>query len=251
MQWTDEGIILASRRHGESSLIVELMTLDHGRHLGLVRGGRSRRQQPFLQAGNSVAITWRARLDEHLGNMVLEPTIERASQLMAGATGIYGLQHLATLLRLLPERDPHPGLYHALGIILDALDEPLSGAEFVVRFELSVLNELGFGLDLTECAATGQTDDLAFVSPRTGRAVSALAGQPYRSRLFRLPRFLGDTAVTGPARDDLRDAFALTGYFLRRHVWEPRGIEPPPARERILALIEGDLAGVGIAVEAG
>ncbi|MGD9740039.1 MAG: DNA repair protein RecO [Bauldia sp.] len=239
MQWTDEGIILATRRHGESSLILELMTAAHGRHLGLVRGGRSRRQQPFLQPGNSVDVQWRARLDEHLGNFAVEPIAERASRLMEGPTGIYGIQMLATLLRLLPERDPHPALYAALGAILDALDGPMTGGELLVRFELAVLNELGFGLDLASCAATGSNEALAYVSPRTGRAVSEAAGAPYRTKLLRLPAFLtGDRSLRAAGGADLRDAFALTGYFLDRHVHEPRGIEPSPARERFIALIK-------------
>ncbi|MGV8839184.1 MAG: DNA repair protein RecO [Bauldia sp.] len=237
MQWSDEGIILATRRHGESSLILELMTRGHGRHLGLVRGGRSRRQQPTLQAGNTVSVVWRARLDEHLGNYAAEPVAERASALMAGPTGIYGIQMLGTLLRLLPERDPHPALYDALGAILDALESPIAAGELLVRYELAVLNELGFGLDLAACAATGTNDDLAYVSPRTGRAVSRSAGEAYAPRLLALPSFLTRNALT-PSAGDLRAAFTLTGYFLDRHVHEPRGIEASPARERFLSLLD-------------
>jgi DNA repair protein RecO (recombination protein O) len=238
MEWIDEGIILGTRRHGETSLILELMTLAHGRHLGLVRGGRSRQRQPFLQPGNSLSVTWRARLDEHLGHLTVEPTIERASQLMQSATGIYGLQMLAALLRLLPERDPHPALYETLGPILDALDEPQSAAELLVRYELAILNELGFGLDLSRCAATGTTEDLAYVSPRTGRAVSREAGAAYHEKLLPLPRFLWSRTNAPPTPEELRQAFDLTGYFFDRHVYEPRGLAPPPARERFLALLE-------------
>ncbi len=237
MEWTDEAIILGTRRHGETSLILELMTPAHGRHLGLVRGGRSRRQQPFLQPGNSLSVTWRARLDEHLGHLAVEPTTERASQLMQSATGIYGMQMLAALLRLLPERDPHPALYATLGPILDALDQPQDAGELFVRYELAILNELGFGLDLSQCAATGTTEDLAYVSPRTGRAVSREAGAAYSDKLLPLPRFLWARANEPPALEELRQAFALTGYFFDRHVYEPRGIEPPPSRERFLALL--------------
>jgi DNA repair protein RecO (recombination protein O) len=238
MEWTDEAIILGTRRHGETSLILELMTKGHGRHLGLVRGGRSRRKQPFLQPGNSVEVTWRARLDEHLGHLNVEPIAERASRLMSGSAGIYALQILASLLRLLPERDPHPELYAALAASLDALESVGAAAELLVRFELTILNELGFGLDLTRCAATGATDDLAFVSPRTGRAVSREAGAPYKEKLLPLPQFL--LRRTGaPSAEELRQAFALTGYFLHRHVCEPRGLEPPPSRERFLALLAG------------
>ncbi len=237
MQWTDEGIILATRRHGETSLIVELMTQSHGRHLGLVRGGRSRRHQPFLQPGNTLSVVWRARLDQHLGHYSFETTNERASRLMANATGIYGLQILASLLRLLPERDPHPELYDALGAVLDALQAPRDAAQLLVRFELATLNELGFGLDLTRCAATGTAENLAFVSPRTGRAVSREAGAAYEGKLLALPAFLGSSSGQSPNDDDLRSGFKLTGYFLDRHVYEPRGVPVSPARERLIALL--------------
>ena len=242
MEWTDEGIILATRRHGETSLILELMTARHGRHLGLVRGGRTRRRLPFLQPGNSVEVTWRARLDEHLGHLSAETTAERASKLMAGAAGIYGLQVLAALLRLLPERDPHPALHSSLGPVLDALEDPIAAGEVVIRFELAMLNELGFGLDLSHCAATGTTIDLAYVSPRTGRAVSRAAGDAYRDKLLALPRFLTRGANAPPTAADLADAFGLTGYFYQRHVYEPRGIAVEPSRDRLLALIAAGAA---------
>ena len=238
MEWTDEGIILATRRHGETSLILELMTRSHGRHLGLVRGGRSRRHQPFLQPGNTLSVVWRARLDQHLGHYSFETIEERASSLMASATGIYGLQMLAALLRLLPERDPHPELYDALAAVLGALDTPREAAQLLVRYELATLNELGFGLDLAACAATGTTEDLAFVSPRTGRAVSRHAGAAYEDKLLPLPAFMVSRETSRPTVQDLRAAFRLTGYFLDRHVYEPRGVEPAPARERFLALLD-------------
>jgi DNA repair protein RecO (recombination protein O) len=240
MQWTDEGIITGTRRHGETSLIVELMTRDHGRHLGLVRGGRSRRWQPVLQPGNSVTATWRARLHEHLGHFTLEPTVQRAGRLIDSAAGLYGIQMLAGLLRLLPERDPHPQLYEGLAVIVDLLEEPRVAGALIVRFELKLLEDLGFGLDLERCAATGANDDLAYVSPKTGRAVSRSAGDAYRDRLLPLPAFLlQPPSTTPPSADDLRDAFRLTGYFLARHVFEPRGIEPPDARGRFIAVVEG------------
>ena len=237
MHWTDHGIIIGTRRHGETSLIVELMTAGHGRHLGLVRGGRSRKQQPLLQPGNSVLAVWRARLHEHLGHYTLEPERQRAAKLIESASGLYGLQMLGALLRLLPERDPHPQLYHGLGAVLDWLDDPLNGGALIVRFELKMLEELGFGLDLERCAATGATEDLVYVSPKTGRAVSGDAGSPYRDKLLKLPRFLLEPPATMPAPGDLLDAFRLTGYFLDRHVFEPRSIEPSDARPRFLALI--------------
>jgi len=240
MHWTDEGIILGTRRHGETSLIVELMTPSRGRHLGLVKGGRSRKLQAMLQPGNGVSATWRARLSEHLGNWTLEPVSSRAARLMSNAAGLYGVQLLAAHLRLLPERDPHPRLYTALGAILDDLGDPLAAGELLVRFEVELLNDLGVGLDLSRCAATGRADELVFVSPRTGRAVSREAGAPYGEKLLGLPSFLVDRRPHAPpSPSELRAGFSLTGYFLERHVYEQRGIAPPPVRRGLIGLIEG------------
>ncbi|CDZ71586.1 DNA repair protein RecO [Neorhizobium galegae bv. orientalis] len=231
MQWQDEAIIIGVKRHGETSVIAELMTRDRGRHLGLVRSGRSRSMQPVLQAGNRVEVVWRARLDEHLGEFKLEPIRLRAAKLMETATAVYGVQAMGALLRLLPERDPHPHLFDALDIILDAFDDPSDAGELFVRFELAVLNDLGFGLDLTECAATGGRQDLVYVSPKTGRAVSRDAGAPYADRMLALPGFLGEGAASAADRDSMAEAFRLTGYFLHRHVYEPRGLTENAARD--------------------
>ncbi|MBX3570113.1 MAG: DNA repair protein RecO, partial [Rhizobiaceae bacterium] len=168
MEWRDEGIILGTRRHGETSVILEVMTRAHGRHLGLVRGGRSRKQQPVLQAGNRVDLTWRARLDEHLGSFQAEPVTLNAARLFDSAAAVYGLQVLAAHLRLIPERDAHPALFELLAVLVDHLDDAAVAGELVARFELMVLEELGFGLDLSECAATGSRTDLVYVSPRSG-----------------------------------------------------------------------------------
>src|SRR6185312_8444520 len=163
----------------------------HGRHLGLVRGGRGRKMQPLLQPGNRVELNWRARLDEHLGIFQVEPLELNAARLFDSAVAVFGLQTLAAHLRLLPERDPHRTLYDTLELIIGHLDDPVSAAELLIRFELLVLDELGFGLDLSQCAATGSSDDLAYVSPKTGRAVSKTAGSQWQDRLLVLPSFLG------------------------------------------------------------
>src|SRR5256714_11575977 len=187
MEWTDEGIVLGVRRHGESSAIVELLTRGHGRHLGLVRGGAGKRMRPLLQPGNSVTTVWRARLDEHLGYYAIEGTRLRAASLLASSHATYGVTHLASLARLLPERDPHEDIYEMLERTLDDFDDAGAAAAHLIRFELAMLAELGFGLDLENCAATGDTTELIYVSPKSGRAVSRLAGQPFRDPLFRPP----------------------------------------------------------------
>ena len=231
MQWQDHAIILGIKRHGETSVIAEVMTRERGRHLGMVRGGRSRTMQPVLQPGNQVEVVWRARLDEHLGEFRIEPLQLRAARLMETATALYGIQAMGALLRLLPERDPHPHLYEALDVILDHLDAPADAGELFVRFELAVLNDLGFGLNLGECAATGVREDLAYVSPKSGHAVCRAAGAPWADRMLRLPAFLANGAVAAADRDSLADAFLLSGFFLHRHVYEPRGIEVAAARD--------------------
>lgn len=243
MQWSDEGVILGTRRYGESSLIVELMTPGHGRHLGLVRGGRSRRQRPALQVGNSVSATWRARLQDHLGAYAMELTTPRAARMMDDPLAITTVQCLAALLRLLPERDPHVTLYNALLAVLDLPDpDELVIAAMIVRFEIRMLEELGFGLDLETCAGGG-AGDLIYVSPKSGRAVSEGAGAPYRERLLRLPAFVREApTLERPQPCDALDGLRLTGFFLARHVYEARGLAEPDARSRLVSRLAGQVA---------
>ena len=220
MEWTASGIVLGSRKHGENDVILEVMTETHGRHQGLVRGGRSRSRQPMIQPGNELQLTWRARLQDQLGIFSIDPVRFRAAELMAHPLGLHGVQHIAALLRLLPERDPHPSLFDASGIVLDNLADCSVGAPLLVRFELELLNEPGFGLDLRSCAATGTTDDLAYVSPKSGRAVSREAGRPYHDKLLPLPDFLvGGQRQPGSELlyKDLANGFRLTRFFLSRH----------------------------------
>lgn len=232
MEWTDEGIVLGVRRHGESSAIVELLTREHGRHLGLVRGGAGSRMRPLLQPGNSVTAVWRARLDEHLGMYALEGTRLRAATLLASSHAVYGVTHLGALARLLPERDPHEDIYEMLEGTLDDFEDAGVAAVHVIRFELAMLTELGFGLDLENCAATGATTDLVYVSPKSGGAVSRAAGEPWRDRLLPLPAFLREGEGGNSLSDqDLLDGFQITGLFLLRHVLEPRGQGHSDARD--------------------
>jgi DNA repair protein RecO (recombination protein O) len=237
MEWTDDGIVLGTRRHGEANAILEVMTRGHGRHLGLVRGGGGSRLRPVLQPGNTVRVVWRARLDEHLGHYTVEALHLHGASQLAAAHVVYGVMHLAALCRLLPERDPHPEVHDQLAAILEHLDEPLPAATEMVRFELQMLAELGFGLDLASCAATGAAGDLAYVSPKSGRAVSRSAGAAWQDRLLRLPSFLSDDVA--PSLDDIADGFALTGFFLGRHVLEPRGLGFADARDGFVAAVLG------------
>jgi len=243
MEWKDEGVILGVRRHGEGSVIVEAMTLEHGRHLGMVRGGRSAQMRALLQPGNSVELTWRARLEDHLGNFAVQGDRMRAARLMESPVALHGLQLVAGHLRLLPERDPHVALYLAALVILDNLDEPSTAARLLVRFELAMLDELGFGLDLTACAATGTARDLVYVSPKSGRAVSREAGAPWANRLIPLPPFLapGGAALEAGAQD-IAAAFRLSGQFLARDVWDARGMRAPDARSAFLDAVVRALA---------
>ncbi len=247
MQWTDEGIVLGVKRHGETSVILELLTHERGRHLGLVRGGSGRRLRGVLQPGNSLRATWRARLDEHLGNYAVEGVNLRAAAFLSTAHAVHGVTHLAGLCRLLAEREPHVRIFSALDLILDRLDDPHAVAPMIARFELAFLAELGFGLDLESCASTGRTADLIYVSPRSGRAVSRAAGEPYRDRLMRLPGFLRSDDEPASAAA-LADAFALTGYFLDRHAFAPRGLPVPDARGRFVAAVTNVLTGREIGV---
>ena len=236
MEWIDEGIVLGTKRHGETSIILELMTRAHGRHLGLVRGGSGPRLRGILQSGNTVRATWRARLDEHLGLYLVEAANLRAAGFMDKAHALHGVTHLAALCRLLAEREPHTTIYDALQAILDRLEDLQAVAPMIARFELDFLAELGFGLDLAVCAATGAKDELVFVSPRSGRAVSRAAGEPYRDKLMRLPVFLRQQ--TAPSSlEDLADAFVLTGYFLDRHAFAPRGLSLPEARAHFVSAL--------------
>lgn len=237
MEWNDEGTIIGVRRHGESAVILEAMTRHHGRHLGLVRGGRSSKVQPVLQPGNAVALTWRARLDEHLGEYKVELLASNAARLMAQPVALYGLGTVSALLRLLPERDPHPALHEGLSVLIEHLDEIRLAPALMVRFELAMLAELGFGLSLDRCAVTGLREELSHVSPKSGKAVSRQAAQPYLDRLLALPAFLSEgQGARQPAPAEIAAGFALTGFFLRRHLYEPRGLLEPPERERLVGL---------------
>jgi DNA repair protein RecO (recombination protein O) len=236
MEWSDDAIILSVRPHGETSAIVEAFTHAHGRHLGLVRGGSSRRSKPTLQPGNSVHLQWRARLTEHLGNYSIEPMRARAGEMLESRDRLLGLNAFTAIASAaLPEREPHDAVYEAGEILLDAIltEDFAHWAPLFVRWEAGLLEALGFGLDLSQCAATGSLDDLAYVSPKSGRAVSAQAGEPYRDRMFRLPGFLLGSQNAEPSMADIAEGLRLTEYFLLDRVLQPHGREVPPARLRL------------------
>ncbi len=239
MEWRDEGLVIGVRKYGETSAILEILTPERGRHIGVVLGGRSRRMRSLLQPGNGVIATWRARLDEHIGTFAVEPLRMRAGRIMESALALHALNHLCALVRLLPERDPHPDLHRRFGAMLDLLDDRQALPRLMVRFELALLTDLGFGLDLESCAATGTRTDLAFVSPRTGRAIGRAAGEPYRNRVLILPGFLHLEQNSGQdiSPEDLRAGFRLTQHFLERDIFAPRGLTLPDARQAYLAAL--------------
>lgn len=233
MQWSDEAIVLSVRPHGETAAVTELFTRAHGRHLALIHGGRSRKLRPVLQTGNHVDATWKARLSEHLGHATVELRKGYAAASMDNAAALAGLTSLCTLSRLLPERDPHPALFEITLFVLSFLDDVTVWPALMVRWELALLEELGFGLDLSECASTGSNDQLIYVSPKSGRAVSASAGEPYRDRMLALPGFLSKSGDRSATTQDVLSGFALTGYFLETRVLAPRGETLPLARGQI------------------
>lgn len=234
MHWSDEGIVLGVRRHGETAAIVDILTRGHGRHLGVVRGGRSRGMRPVLQAGNLVAAQWRARIADHLGTYTVEPLALRVARLIDDRYKLAGLSTLTALAALLPEREPHGRIFEALRIAIDALDDDDVWPAVLVRFELGLLEELGFGLDLSSCAATGSRENLAYVSPRSGRAVGAGAGEKYRDRLLSLPELLLGSQAAAPSSRSVAEGLILTGYFLDQHVFRPRGLAAPTSRDYVL-----------------
>ncbi len=237
MQWTDEAIILAVRPHGETASVVELLTRTHGRHGALIHGGRSRRLRPTLQIGNHVDATWKARLSEQLGHAAIELRRGYASAALQEPLALAGLSAITTLARLLPERDPHPNLFEVTLFVLGFLDDASVWPALYVRWELALLDELGFGLDLKRCAATGTKFDLIYVSPRTGRAVSREAGEPYKDKLLPLPAFL--TAERPPAvtQDQILDGLTLTAHFLEARLFHPREMPLPDVRVRLPGLL--------------
>jgi DNA repair protein RecO (recombination protein O) len=236
MDWQDEGTLISSRPHGETSAIIEVFTAQHGLHAGVVRGGASRKVAATLQPGTQIAVEWRARLDEHLGVFTVEPLRSRA-MLMEDRLALAGLNAICALLRFaLPEREPHAPLYARTQALLAAMQAADWPADYL-RWEMALLEEIGFALDLTRCAATGSREDLAYVSPRTGRAVSRDGAGDWSSRLLPLPAgLLGQGPLVA---EELMQGLAITGHFLGRELAEPNhGKSLPEARARLLDLLQ-------------
>jgi len=234
MEWIDEGIVLSARKHGETSAVVTLLTRAHGRHAGLVRGGTGKTARGVLQPGNRVAARWRARLAEHLGLLACEMTHPFAAAVLDHPDRLAALAAACAVAdAALPEREPCPEVYDGLLALLGAIEDDVWPVAYV-RWELGLLAALGFGLDLSECAASGRNDQLAYVSPRSGRAVSLAAGEPYRGRLLALPPFLTAGGGNGAEAVAVLDGLRLTGHFLERHVFAPTGGGALPAARRRL-----------------
>lgn len=236
MQWEDEAILLSARRHGEGALVLQVFTPEHGRHGGLVRGGASRKHRSTYQPGNRLALTWRARLPDQLGSFTAELITPNAALVLDQAPRLAALTSVCALVeRALPDRDPHPDLYNLLCQLIATLTTSGIWAENYVRFELALLADLGFGLDLTTCAVTGSDGpdaDLVYVSPRTGRAVSRQGAGEYVDRLLPLPGFLvGDNHAEV---NDIRDGLKLAGYFLERHLFAALDRPVPEARQALV-----------------
>lgn len=246
MEWRDEGYVLAARPHGEGAAVVQLLTREHGRHAGLVHGGAARSKRATVEPGNLVDAVWRARLSEHLGRYTVEPSYHYAAQIMDDPARLAALSAACAVTEtVIPEREPHPGLFEATGALFEALtnaDDAIWPAVYI-QWEMGLLRELGFALDLASCAATGTRTELVYVSPRTGRAVSRDAGAPYADRMLALPTFLRpDGRGAGAARADFSDGLRLTGHFLARHAFDPLNRPLPAARDRLEALVGRDSA---------
>ena len=230
MEFEDDAFVLSARPHGEAGAIVEFLTANHGRYAAHVAGGTSRRLKPLLQAGSRAVIAYRARVSDQLGSATLEPVGEGPSALFDDALALAGLAAAAAVAAAaLPEREPHAGAFYAFEALTDSLIHPDIWPAIFVRFEAGLLQDLGFGLDLSKCAATGAPDDLIYVSPRTGRAVSRAAGEPYKDRLLALPPFLL-SAQGGIAPGDVGAGLDLTAHFLQAFVFNPLNRPLPPAR---------------------
>ncbi|HBS30235.1 MAG TPA: DNA repair protein RecO [Parvularcula sp.] len=237
MEFTDDGVVLSARSHGESAAVADILTPHHGRWAGLVYGGQGRAKTPLLQPGNGVKATWKGRLDDSLGFFALELTEARAASLMQDRLSLAALTAAcAVASATLPERQAHPRIYHTLRILFDHLDDIDIWPALMARWELGLLAELGFGLTLDKCAATGAREDLIYVSPKSACAVSAEAGEPYKDRMLPLPAFLRDPGANATLADAI-EGLKTTGHFIETRILHLSNRETPEARRGLFALL--------------
>lgn len=236
MNWSDEAIVLGARPQGEANAIGDLFTRLHGRQGALVYGGQGRSKGPILQPGNGVAAEWRAKGERALGYFDLELRRPRAAGAFAERMTLLGLTAVTeTLSACLPEGEQQTQLYDATAILLDLVEEKLIFPIVLAKWEVGLLDALGFGLTLDRCAATGRTlddgADLVFVSPKSGTAVSLEAGLPYKDKMLPLPPFLIDRGE--PVRGDVGAALRMTGHFIEERLLAPGGKSLPEARRQL------------------
>ena len=238
MDWRDEGVLLTVRKHGEGSAIIEVFTAEHGRHAGIMPGGASRKMAPILQPGAQLSLEWKARLEEHLGAFTIDPVKSRAAAIMSDRAALAAMGSIAAMLTTgLAEREAHRELYHRTEDLLDALGETADWPSRYALWEMALLTDVGFGLDFSECAATGVTQDLIYVSPKSGRAVSRNGGADWADHLLPLPRFLR-MDEPDETLSDVTDALRTTGYFLENWFMPTLGKQMPQARQRLISVFE-------------
>ncbi|MEO8530401.1 MAG: DNA repair protein RecO [Deltaproteobacteria bacterium] len=240
MEWRDQGIVLSVRKHGETSAIVEVLTLEHGRHAGVVKGGTSRKMTPHLQPGSELDLTWRARLDEHLGTFSFEP-LKAHSGLMGDRLALTGLLAVTSLIAFaLPEREAHPVIHNRTAKLLDLMEGDSTWPLAYLMWEMALLEDMGFGLDLETCAVTGAVDELVYVSPKSGRAVSRVGAGIWADRMLPLPACLSGGRIDSDA--DIDQGLVTTGYFLEHRLAHMTHRQLPAARARFIELFQRQFA---------
>lgn len=243
MEWRDEGILLNVRRHGETAAIIDVFTAEHGRHAGVVRGGTSRKIAPILQPGAQLDVLWRARLEDHIGSYQVEPLRSRAAAALGDRLSLAGLNAVTSLLAYcLPERGPHPSLYLETERLLDLLGQSDIWPLAYLRWEVTLLQEMGYALALDQCAVTGARDDLVYVSPKSGRAVSRQGAGEWADKLLPLPPALRGSGMGTDA--EVATGFVTTGHFLTEHLARDLGHKPlPQARARFVEAFTRQISG--------
>lgn len=234
--WQDHGIVLSVRSHGENGGVVSLLTENYGRHAGYVRGVAGSRLRGIVEPGNLVSASWSSRVEGQLGTFTLEPERAITGPLLGDPLRLAALISACSLCDVaLPERELHPGLFHGLLALLDMLEGEAWGPAYIV-WEIAFMRELGFGLELNKCAAGGDPATLAWVSPKSGRAVSEAQAVPYKEKLLPLPDFLkpGGSVIDN---DEVLKGLKLTGYFLEHWVFV-HGKALPEARIRFQERLE-------------